>query len=62
MTSVSYSGFIRVHGLNEGHIKPYTDTEFQLNKYQIKANEVNMALKIFQKNHLWLVDWLASYS
>ena len=23
-----------VHGLNEGHIAPYTDIEFQLTKYQ----------------------------
>ena len=23
-----------VHGLNEGHIEPYTDIEFQLAKYQ----------------------------
>ena len=23
-----------VHGLNEGHIAPYTDIEFQLAKYQ----------------------------
>ena len=23
-----------MHGLNEGHIKPYTDIEFQLAKYQ----------------------------
>ena len=27
-------GFITVHGLNEGHIAPYTDIEFQLTKYQ----------------------------
>ena len=27
-------GFITVHGLNEGHIAPYTDTEFQLTEYQ----------------------------
>ena len=23
-----------MHGLNEGHIAPYTDTEFQLTEYQ----------------------------
>ena len=23
-----------MHGLNEGHIAPYTDIEFQLTKYQ----------------------------
>ena len=27
---VSNIGFITVHGLNEGHIAPYTDIEFQL--------------------------------
>ena len=31
---VSNIGFIMVHGLNEGHIAPYTDIEFQLTKYQ----------------------------
>ena len=31
---VSNIGFITVHGLNEGHIAPYTDIEFQLTKYQ----------------------------
>ena len=31
---VSYIGFITVHGLNEGHIAPYTDIERQLTKYQ----------------------------
>ena len=28
------SRFITVHGLNEGHIAPYTDIEFRLTKYQ----------------------------
>ena len=32
--SISNIGFITVHGLNEGHIAPYTDIEFQLKKYQ----------------------------
>ena len=32
---VSNIGFITVHGLNEGHIAPYTDIEFRLTKYQI---------------------------
>ena len=27
-------GVITVHGLNEGHIAPYTDIEFRLTKYQ----------------------------
>ena len=27
-------GFIMVHALNKGHIKPYTDIEFQLRKIQ----------------------------
>ena len=31
---VSNIGFIIVHGINEGHIAPYTDIEFQLTKYQ----------------------------
>ena len=31
---VSNIGFITVHGLNEGHIAPYTDVEFRLTKYQ----------------------------
>ena len=31
---VSNIGFITVHGLNEGHIAPYTDIEFRLTKYQ----------------------------
>ena len=31
---VSNIGFITVHGLNEGHIAPYTDIEFPLTKYQ----------------------------
>ena len=31
---VSNIEFITVHGLNEGHIAPYTDIEFQLTKYQ----------------------------
>ena len=31
---VSNIGFITMHGLNEGHIAPYTDIEFQLTKYQ----------------------------
>ena len=31
---VSNIGFITVHGLNEGHIAPHTDIEFQLTKYQ----------------------------
>ena len=26
--------FITVHGLNEGHIAPYTDIEFRQTKYQ----------------------------
>ena len=26
--------FFTVHGLNEGHIAPYTDFKFQLAKYQ----------------------------
>ena len=32
--ALSNIGFITVHGLNEGHITPYTDIEFQLTKYQ----------------------------
>ena len=32
--SVSNIVFITVHGLNEGHIAPYTDIEFRLTKYQ----------------------------
>ena len=32
--AVSNIGFITVHGLNEGHIAPYIDIEFQLTKYQ----------------------------
>ena len=31
---VSNIGFITVHGLNEGHIAPYTDIELQLTEYQ----------------------------
>ena len=31
---MSNIGFITVHGLNEGHIAPYTDINFQLTKYQ----------------------------
>ena len=34
MKKVSNIGFITVHGLNEGHIAPYIDIEFQLGKYQ----------------------------
>ena len=34
LTPVSNIGFITAHGLNEGHIAPYTDIEFQLTKYQ----------------------------
>ena len=34
MEQVSNIGFITVHGLKEGHIKPYTDIEFRLTKYQ----------------------------
>ena len=33
---VSNIGFITVHGLNEGHIAPYSDIEFQLTKYVCK--------------------------
>ena len=33
LTKVSNIGFITVHGLNEGHIAPYTYIEFQLAKY-----------------------------
>ena len=29
-----------MHGLNEGHIAPYTDIEFQLTKYQTYYNEI----------------------
>ena len=31
---MSNIGFITVHGLNEGHIAPYTDIKFQLAKCQ----------------------------
>ena len=37
---VSKIGFITVHGLNERHIAPYTDIEFQLIKYQTYINEI----------------------
>ena len=30
-----------MHGLNEGHIAPYTDIEFQLTKYQTDYNEIS---------------------
>ena len=32
--SVSNIWFITVHGLNEGHVVPYIDIEFQLAKYE----------------------------
>ena len=34
LAQVSNIEFITVHGLNKGHIAPYTDIEFQLTKYQ----------------------------
>ena len=30
-----------MHGLNEGHIAPYTDIEFQLTEYQTYYNEIS---------------------
>ena len=40
--AVSNIGFITVYGLNEGHIAPYTDIEFQLAKHppNIHHNEI----------------------
>ena len=35
LIQVSHSGFIMMHGLNEGHIAPYKDFEFQMKEYQI---------------------------
>ena len=49
---VSNIGFIMVHGLNEGHIAPYTDIEFQLAKYQtysiMKSQDISLQL-IFEE-------------
>ena len=50
---VSNIGFITVHGLNEGHIAPYTDIEFQLTKYQtyitMKSQDKSLQL-IFEES------------
>ena len=35
LIQVSHSGFIMMHGLNECHITPYRDIEFQMKEYQM---------------------------
>ena len=47
--AVSNIGFITVHGLNEGHVAPYTDIEFELKKYWtyiiMKSSDKSLQLK-----------------
>ena len=55
LQKVSNIGFITVHGLNEGHIAPYTDIEFQMTKYQtyIKMKSQDKSLQlIFEETYL----------
>ena len=35
LIQVSHSWIIMMHGLNEGHIAPYRDIEFQMEEYEI---------------------------
>ena len=37
-----------MHGLNEGHIAPYTDIEFQLTKYQTYNYDQDYVLYVYQ--------------
>ena len=47
-----------MHGLNEGHIAPYTDIEFQLTKYQtyitMKSQDKSLQL-IFEETITLLI-------
>ena len=58
LIQVSHSGFIMMHGLNEGHIAPYKDFEFQMKEYQIyfyqvrsNAHYVQMHITLHQNAH-----------
>ena len=59
MKKVSNIGFITVHGLNEGHIAPYIDIEFQLGKYQtyilMKSQDKSLQL-IFEETITLLTE------
>ena len=46
-----------VHGLNEGHIAPYTDIEFQMTKYQtyIKMKSQDKALQLILEETITLL-------
>ena len=54
---VSNIGFITVHGLNEGHIAPYTDIEFQLTKCQtyITMKSQNKSLQLIFEETITLL-------
>ena len=54
---VSNIGFITAHGLNEGHIAPYTDIEFQLTKYQkyITMKSQNKSLQLIIEETITLL-------
>ena len=56
-TQVSNIAFITVHGLNEGHIAPYTDIEFQLTKYQthIKMKSQDKSLQLIFEETITLL-------
>ena len=58
ISEVSYIGFITLHGLNEGHIAPYTDIEFQLTKYQtyIKMKSQDKALQLIFEETITLLS------
>ena len=62
---VSDIGFITVYGRKEGHIAPYTDTEFQLTKYhnfhemlvQNTVTDAQITITLLTKQHVKYVAW-----
>ena len=49
-----------MHGLNEGHIAPYTDIEFQLTKYQtyIKLKSQDRSLQLIFEETITLLTMI----